>query len=234
MNIDKLGLLLQIIGIGLFTPIIFRWLLETIRSISVSFSSSLAKVLRKYPLVGELLAKVYLIAVDRMLEGKEIKQTSKLLIWSIGTSSITAISLIGFYGLITSNNEHLLWIPNWVYIVTWVIAAIFISDIIFSMIWDYGLSRTSFRKQLIEINKKYYFPGYVALNSTSKFSLFKKIWANTVFFFVYPFGGSILTFLNIGLIVGGLSKRFNSIANFIGILGWGTVLAGLILQYFSL
>ena len=234
MNQEQLGLFLQIIGVGLFTPIIFRWILEFTHSITITISSLLSKMLIKSPVGGPRLADIYLKAVDRLSTGTDWSKTAILLVWSVSTTVLSSISLIGFFAFSIWSIDFFMWVPKWMQIITWILIGLLISDILVASLWDFWLYHTQWGKNITasySTTSTIDRIGYLLLNNPAKTRPFRKLVANITFFFFYPIGGSILTILHLGVFIGGISKRYKNIGNMAGLVGWATILAGLILQF---
>jgi len=236
MNQEQLGLFLQIIGVGLFTPIIFGWFLDFISSTSTTVSSLLAKILRKSPIGGPWLAEIYLKVVDRLNTGTDWSKTAKLLVWSVSTTLVSLISLIGFFAFSIWSIDFFMWVPKWMQIITWILIGLLISDIIVASLWDLWLYHTQLGKKITASCSTTSTIGrivYLSLNNPAKTRPLRKLAVNITFPFFYPIGGSILTILHLGILIGGISKRHKNIGNMAALIGWVTVLTGLILQFLA-
>jgi len=234
MNQEQLGLFLQIIGVGLFTPIIFRWILEFTHSITITISSLLSKMLIKSPVGGPRLADIYLKAVDRLSTGTDWSKTAKLLVWSVSTTLVSLIPLIGFFAFPIWRLDYFIWVPKWMQIITWILIGLLISDIIVASLWDLWLYHTQLGKKITASCSTTSTIGrivYLSLNNPAKTRPLRKLAVNITFPFFYPIGGLILTILHLGILIGGISKRYKNIGNMAALIGWATILAGLILQF---
>ncbi len=233
MNQEQLGLLLQIIGVGLFTPIILRWVLKFIRLMTFKISSFLIKMLRESSVGGPSFADIYLRTLDRLSTGTNWSDTAKLFAWSILTTLLFSVSLLGFLAFPVWGLNFLVWVPSWMQVTTWVLIFLLISDILIAGLWDFWLYHTQWGKNMIDYLSATSKLSYLLLNNPSKTRLLKKLVVSITFPLFYPIGGSILIILHLGVVVGGISERHANIGDRAGLIGWVLIIAGLILQLLS-
>lgn len=232
MNQEKLGLLLQIIGISLFTPVVFEMILRFLYSASTALAIRIAEIMTKSPLGGPLLADIYLQSMERLTTGEQQRKMVIQLIWATITTSFFSIALIGFLGLPVWSSSVFRWVPGWMHIIAYLVITLLVCDVLIAFIWDLFIYRTHFGQSMINsLSSSKLKILSLALRNSSKSRSLKKALTNIIFFFMYPIGGFLLTTLEFGLLVGSLSNRFRKASIVAGIIGWVTVLTGIIIQF---
>lgn len=231
MSQEKLGLLLQLIGVGLFTPFVFTAILRFLYTVSTSATIRVAEILTRSPVVGQFLADIYLQSMDRLTKGVQLKKMVIQLAWATITVLISSTALIGFLGLPILGISIFTWVPKWMQVVAFIAITLLVLDILITGIWGFFIYKTRVGQSMVSnlpSGKLSLFS--LALSNPSKFRSPKKIAANIIFFFVYPVGGLILVTLEFTLLVGSLANRFQKVSNIAGILGWIIIIVGLIMQ----
>jgi hypothetical protein len=234
MNHEQLGLLLQIIGVALFTPIVLETILRVVRSASTSVTLRIAEMLAKAPVGGSGLSDIYLAVMARLSTVRQQRETAIQLVWSILTTLLFSIALIGFLGLPIWSIGVFKWVPAWMRMVAYVWIGLLACDVLIAAVWDLWLYRTQMGKRIIgglASDKQKLL--YMALSNPSKGRSLKKLVANIVFFFAYPPVGLILTTLELGLVLGARSEWFQKVSSVVTLVGWAAILAGLLVQFLA-
>ena len=239
----KIGLLLQIIGFVLFTPIIFNVIYNAVLRASCWFARKLEKGEVYRQRTGLFIARRYVRVLNIIRHRRKVSKILVNLVWTLLFSVSSTFMLIGLLSWFLS---ILSWIPFWLRVLSSIYVSYFIFDIILVIIWDHGLYRlprfsnwvTSLPTRIdlregmtIKKVSLIYLRIYLIEPQRSRFLY--KTFVNISLILAGPIVGLLIVLQFSLLLIFDFLARTEYVRNSLAVLGWVLIITGLIFQYFS-